>query len=116
MDRPPVPLQAAVTFAPAGQVVLAALRSLDKGAILSINAIHLDQMPSFDYDSLLWQERQIRSVANMTRQDARDYLAITDEIGIRPEFVQFPLSRVQEALDAVRREAVEGSAVLVPGT
>jgi propanol-preferring alcohol dehydrogenase len=66
-DRPPVPLDCAVTFAPSGDVVLAALASLRKGGIVAINAIHLDRIPQFDYDSLLWGERQLRSVANMTR-------------------------------------------------
>ena len=64
----------AVTFAPSGKVVVSALPALHKGGVVAINAIHLDQMPSFDYDKLLWGERQIRSVANMTRQDARDFL------------------------------------------
>jgi propanol-preferring alcohol dehydrogenase len=72
--RPPIPLDRAITFAPAGSVVVHALSCLRKGGIVAINAIHLDQMPAFDYDSLLWGERQIRSVANMTRQDARDFL------------------------------------------
>jgi propanol-preferring alcohol dehydrogenase len=75
-DRPPVELDRAVTFAPSGDVVVAALSSLRKGGIVAINAIHLDRMPEFDYDRLLWGERQIRSVANMTRADARDFLRI----------------------------------------
>ena len=72
-DRPPAPLDAAVTFAPAGRVVLAALRALDRGATVAVNAIHLDRMPAFPYDDLWW-ERGIRSVANFTRQDAREFL------------------------------------------
>ncbi len=75
-DRPPVELDRAVTFAPSGDVVIAALSSLRKGGIVAINAIHLDRMPQFDYDRLLWGERQIRSVANMTRVDAHDFLRI----------------------------------------
>ncbi len=75
-DKPPVELDRAITFAPSGKVVLSALASLRKGGVVAINAIHLDQMPAFDYDKLLWGERQIRSVANMTRQDARDFLNI----------------------------------------
>ena len=75
-ERPPVELDRAVTFAPSGDVVVAALASLRKGGVVAINAIHLDRMPQFDYDQLLWGERQIRSVANMTRQDARDFLAM----------------------------------------
>ena len=75
-ERPPVALDRAVTFAPSGDVVVAALASLRKGGVVAINAIHLDRMPEFDYDRLLWGERQIRSVANMTRVDARDFLAL----------------------------------------
>ena len=76
-DKPPAgsQLDRAITFAPAGKVIVHALSCLRKGGIVAINAIHLDQMPAFDYDTLLWGERQIRSVANMTRQDARDFLA-----------------------------------------
>src|ERR1700732_416728 len=84
-DKPPVELDRAITFAPSGAVVLSALSSLRKGGIVAINAIHLDQMPAFDYETLPWAERQIRSVANMTRQDARDYLALAAEIKIKPQ-------------------------------
>ena len=73
--KPPVELDRAVTFAPSGDVVVAALGSLRKGGVVAINAIHLDRIPQFDYDRLLWGERQIRSVANMTRSDAQDFLA-----------------------------------------
>ena len=113
LDRPPQPLDRAVTFAPSGDVVLAALGSLRKGGVVAINAIHLDRMPQFDYDSLLWGERQIRSVANMTRADARDFVALAHEIGIRPRTTLFPLENVNKALDAVRRDAVDGAAVVV---
>jgi propanol-preferring alcohol dehydrogenase len=113
-DLPPVRLDAAVTFAPVSNVVLAALKSLDKGGIVAINAIHLDQMPAFDYDSLLWEERQIRSVANMTRQDARDYLKIAGEIGITPAVKVYRLDEANEALQAIKSEDVVGSAVIVP--
>ncbi|HJZ97603.1 MAG TPA: zinc-dependent alcohol dehydrogenase family protein [Candidatus Solibacter sp.] len=111
-DRPPVQLDRAVTFAPAGEVVIAALGSLRKGGIVAINAIHLDRIPEFDYDSLLWGERQLRSVANMTRQDARDFVALAVDIGIRPRTRVFPLDRVKDALDAVHNDAVDGAAVL----
>jgi propanol-preferring alcohol dehydrogenase len=114
LDQPPVRLDAAVTFAPVGSVLLAALKSLDKGGIVAINAIHLDQVPSFDYDSLLWLERQIRSVANMTREDARDYLQIATEIGITPSMQTFPLEHANDALEAAKNEDVVGSAVLLP--
>jgi propanol-preferring alcohol dehydrogenase len=112
-ERPPKELDRAITFAPSGDVVVAALGSLRKGGVVAINAIHLDRMPQFDYDRLLWGERQIRSVANMTRQDARDFLDIAARIGMRPKVTTFPLERAAEALDAVRRDAVDGAAVLV---
>ena len=113
LDRPPAPLDCAVTFAPSGDVVVAALSSLRKGGVVAINAIHLDRMPEFDYDTLLWGERQIRSVANMTREDARDFIALAHEIRIRPKTTLFPLAEVNRALDAVRRDAVDGAAVVV---
>jgi alcohol dehydrogenase, propanol-preferring len=113
-ERPPVPLDRALTFAPAGAVVLAALSSLRKGGVVAINAIHLDQMPAFDYDKLLWGERQIRSVANMTRQDARDFLDTASQIGLRPKSTIFVLAQANEALLAVKNDAIDGAAVLVP--
>jgi propanol-preferring alcohol dehydrogenase len=113
-DKPPVELDRAVTFAPSGDVVIAALGSLRKGGVVAINAIHLDRIPQFDYDSLLWGERQIRSVANMTRADARDFLQIASEMGLRPKVTTFPLDRAAEALDAVRRDAIDGAAVILP--
>ena len=114
-DRPPVALDSAVTFAPSGDVVVAALASLRKGGIVAINAIHLDRIPQFDYDSLLWGERQLRSVANMTREDARDFVALAAEIGIRPRTTVFRLDHVNEALAAVNDDAIDGAAVIVPG-
>jgi propanol-preferring alcohol dehydrogenase len=113
-DRPPVELDRAVTFAPSGDVVIAALSSLRKGGVVAINAIHLDRMPQFDYDRLLWGERQLRSVANMTRADATDFLRIAAEIGIRPKVTAFPLDRANEALQAVKNDAIDGAAVVVP--
>jgi propanol-preferring alcohol dehydrogenase len=112
-DRPPEPLDRAVTFAPSGDVVVAALASLRKGGVVAINAIHLDRMPQFDYDTLLWGERQIRSVANMTRQDAKEFLQTAADIGLRPKVTTFRMEQAPEALDAVRRDAVDGAAVLV---
>jgi propanol-preferring alcohol dehydrogenase len=112
-ERPPVQLDRAVTFAPSGQVVIAALSSLRKGGVVAINAIHLDQMPAFDYDSLLWGERQIRSVANMTRADARDFVALATKIGIRPRTTLFPLADVNNALAAIQNDAIDGAAVVV---
>jgi len=113
-DKPPVELDRAVTFAPAGAVVISALSSLRKGGVVAINAIHLDRMPQFDYDRLLWGERQIRSVANMTRADARDFLALAAEIGLKPKVTVYPLDQANEALLAVKNDAIDGAAVIVP--
>ena len=113
-DRPPVELDRAITFAPSGDVVVAALKRLRKGGVVAINAIHLDHMPQFDYDKLLWGERQIRSVANMTRADARDFLRVASEIGLRPRVTVFPLEHANQALQAVKRDAIDGAAVIVP--
>jgi alcohol dehydrogenase, propanol-preferring len=112
-DRPPVPLDRAITFAPSGDVVVAALGALRKGGVVAINAIHLDRIPEIDYDRLLWGERQIRSVANMTRTDARDFLAIAAAIRLRPLITEFPLDRSNEALEALKRGAIDGAAVIV---
>ncbi|HEV2114881.1 MAG TPA: zinc-dependent alcohol dehydrogenase family protein [Terriglobales bacterium] len=112
-EKPPVELDRAVTFAPSGEVVLAALGSLRKGGVVAINAIHLDRMPEFDYDRLLWGERQLRSVANMTRADARDFLRTAAEIGLRPKATPFPLDQANQALIAVKMDAIDGAAVIV---
>ena len=113
-DRPPVELDRAVTFAPSGDVVIAALSSLRKGGVVAINAIHLDRMPQFDYDRLLWGERQIRSVANMTRVNASDFLRIAAEIGIQPQATIFSLEHANEALAAIKSDSLDGAAVIVP--
>lgn len=113
-EKPPVELDRAVTFAPSGAVVIAALASLRKGGVVAINAIHLDKIPAFDYDKLLWGERQIRSVTNMIRQDAREFLEIAAEIGLRPTSTTFPLGKANEALWAVKNDAIDGAAVIVP--
>jgi propanol-preferring alcohol dehydrogenase len=112
-DKPPVPLDCAVTFAPSGDVVIAALASLRKGGVVAINAIHLDRMPQFDYDTLLWGERQLRSVANMTRADARDFLRTAAEIGLKPKVTAFPLAQANEALQAVKSDSIDGAAAIV---
>ena len=96
-DRPPVPLDRAITFAPSGKVVISALASLRKGGVVAINAIHLDQMPAFDYDKLLWGERQIRSVANMNRTDAHDFLQFAERLRIRPNVSVYSLADVNKA-------------------
>lgn len=113
-DKPPVLLDRAITFAPSGDVVVSALASLRKGGVVAINAIHLDRIPQFDYDTLLWGERQLRSVANMTRADARDFLALAAEIGMQPKVTVFSLDQANEALMAVKNDAVDGAAVIVP--
>jgi propanol-preferring alcohol dehydrogenase len=82
--------------------------------VVAINAIHLDSMPTFDYDNLLWGERQIRSVANMTRQDARDFLEIAHRLNIQPRIKVFSLDDANKALLAVKQESEDGSAVIVP--
>src|SRR5580693_3995037 len=97
-ERPPVLLDRAITFAPSGDVVVAALSSLRKGGVVAVNAIHLDRIPEFDYDSLLWGERQIRSVTNSTRADGRDFLDLAAEIDLRPKVTVFPLDQANEAL------------------
>jgi propanol-preferring alcohol dehydrogenase len=114
-EQPPEPVDAAVTFAPSGDVVLGALKSLRKGGIVAVNAIHLDRIPEFDYDSLLWGERQIRSVANMTRKDARDFLTLAARLRIKPQTTAFSLEEANEALGAVKSDAINGAAVVVPG-
>jgi propanol-preferring alcohol dehydrogenase len=113
-DRPPLQLDRAVTFAPSGDVVISALSSLRKGGVVAINAIHLDRMPQFDYDKLLWGERQIRSVTNMTRADARDFLQLSTGIKLTAKVTAFPLIKVNEALAAVKNDAIDGAAVVVP--
>jgi propanol-preferring alcohol dehydrogenase len=113
-EKPPVELDRAVTFAPSGDVVVAALSSLRKGGVVAINAIHLDRIPEFDYDGLLWGDRQLRSVANMTRVDAREFLQIATGIGLRPKVTVFPLDQANEALAAVKSDSIDGAAVIVP--
>jgi propanol-preferring alcohol dehydrogenase len=110
-ETPPVPLDAAVTFAPAGSVVIHALKALDRGATVAINAIHLDGVPAFSYDAL-WLERGIRSVANFTRADAREFLDLAARIPIRPSFDTYALTDANRALANLRAGAVDGAAVL----
>ena len=107
-------LDRAVTFAPSGDVVVGALASLRKGGVVAINAIHLDRIPEFDYDRLLWGERQIRSVANMTRADARDFLELAAKIQMKPRVMTFTLDDANEALAAIKGDSVNGAAVIVP--
>ena len=109
---PTPPLDAAVTFAPSGDVVLAALRSLDRGGTLAINAIHLDRIPEFPYE-WLWWERTIRSVANFTRDDARRFLELAASIGIHTAIQTFPLAEGNDALRRLANGELDGTAVLV---
>lgn len=105
-------MHAAVTFAPAGEVVVAALKKLERGGTLAINAIHLDGgIPSFSYDDL-WLERTIRSVANFTREDAHEFLALAEEAKIRPDARIYELRDVNRALADVKSGRVHGTAVL----
>jgi len=110
--KPPVELDRAITFAPSGKVVVSALAALRKGGVVAINAIHLDQMSAFDYDRLLWGERQLRSVTNMTREDAGDFLTLARDINLRPAAQTFSLDDANAALEAVKHETGEGSAVI----
>ncbi len=110
-DTPPSPLDAAVTFAPAGEVVVAALRAVDRGGTVAVNAIHLDRIPEFPYE-LLWWERSIRSVANFTRRDAREFLALAAEIPIRTETEVYSLDAANQALADLAAGRVSGAAVL----
>jgi len=114
LDKPPVELDRAITFAPSGDVVVAALASLRKGGVVAINAIHLDRIPEFNYDRLLWGERQLRSVTNMTRADAKDFLQIAAAISLRPKITVFSLDQANEALAALKRDSVDGAAVITP--
>jgi propanol-preferring alcohol dehydrogenase len=111
-DRPPQPLDRAITFAPTGAVVVAALGALRKGGVVAINAIHLDCIPRFDYDSLLWGEREIRSVTNMTRADAHDFLELAAQLEIKPAIEAFALEGVNDALRALNDGALDASAVV----
>jgi propanol-preferring alcohol dehydrogenase len=110
-ERPPVPLDAAITFAPAGDVVVAALRAVDRGGTVAINAIHLDRIPEFGYD-LLWLERSLRSVANVTRADVAEFLALAASIPVRTEFEVFALDEANLALHRLAQGDIAGSAVL----
>ena len=112
-DPPPAPLDAAVTFAPAGSVVVAALRALGRGGTVAINAIHLDGVPAFPYEDLWW-ERGLRSVANFTRDDVRAFLALAATIPIRTATEVFPLDAGTDALRHLAAGSLEATAVLVP--
>ena len=115
LAAPPEKLDAAIVFAPAGEIVPAALAALRKGGSLVLGGIHMSPIPSFDYD-LLYQERVMRSVANNTREDGRDFLRIAAEIPIRTRVQLFPLREANRALNALKNDAIPGAAVLQVGT
>ena len=110
---PPQPLDAAITFAPVGSVVIDALRAVDRGGTVVINAIHLDGIPAFDY-GLLWHERSIKSVANVTRRDAVELLELAKLIPLVTHHQQYPLDDANRALADLAAGEVSGAAVLVP--
>ena len=109
--EPPAKLDAAIVFAPAGEIVPAALKALRKGGVLVLGGIHMSPIPSFSYD-LLYQERMIRSVANNTRQDGEDFLRVAAKIPIRTHTQLYPLREANRALNALKNDAIEGAAVL----
>jgi len=110
-EMPPEKLDAAIIFAPVGALVPAALRACAKGGVVVCGGIHMSDIPSFAYD-ILWEERTLRSVANLTREDAREFFAIAPRVPIKAETVVFPLEGANEALDGVRSGSLEGAAVL----
>ena len=109
--EPPVKLDAAIVFAPAGEIVPAALKALHKGGSLVLGGIHMSPIPSIDYD-LLYQERVIRSVANNTRQDGQDFLRVAAEIPVRTHVRIYPLQEANQALNALKNDAIPGAGVL----
>jgi alcohol dehydrogenase, propanol-preferring len=112
-ELPPVALDAAIIFAPVGNLVPIALRAVRKGGIVVCGGIHMSDIPSFPYE-LLWGERQICSVANLTRQDAADFMAIAPKVPVRVHFESFPLTEANDALNRLRTGQLQGAAVLVP--
>jgi propanol-preferring alcohol dehydrogenase len=111
-ERPPEPLDAAICFAPAGEVVPAALEALDRGGTLAVAGIHLSDIPVLDYQRHLFQERQVRSVTANTRQDGVDFLDVAARIGIRPTTTPYSLDEADRALDDLAADRVDGAAVL----
>ncbi|MGZ6728516.1 MAG: zinc-binding dehydrogenase, partial [Gaiellaceae bacterium] len=110
-ELPPEPLDAAIVFAPVGALVPAALRALDRGGAVVCAGIHMSDIPSFPYE-LLWEERSIRSVANLTRQDGEELLALAPQVPVRTHVEPFPLAEANEALERLRSGAIVGAAVL----
>ncbi|MFE2510518.1 zinc-binding alcohol dehydrogenase family protein [Streptomyces naganishii] len=112
-DPPPEPLDGAIMFAPAGDLVPVALRALDRGGVLSVAGIHLSDIPPLHYESDLFYEKELRSVTSNTREDARDFLAVAARHGVRATTHTYPLSRAPEALRDLKAGRFDGAAVLV---
>jgi len=110
---PPAPLDAAIIFAPVGTLVPAALRALAKGGTVVCAGIHMSEIPAFPYE-ILWGERRIVSVANLTRRDGEEFLRLAPQVPVRTAVEPFPLARANEALARVREGRINGAAVLVP--
>jgi propanol-preferring alcohol dehydrogenase len=110
-EAPPQELDAAIIFAPAGELVPLALRSVRKGGVVVCAGIHMSDIPSFPYD-ILWGEREVRSVANLTREDGEAFLRIAPEVPVRSEVTVYPLERANEALDDLRAGRLTGAAVV----
>ncbi|WP_306534145.1 zinc-dependent alcohol dehydrogenase family protein [Geobacter sp.] len=113
-ERPPEELDAAIIFAPAGELVPAALRAVGKGGVVVCGGIHMSDIPPFPYD-ILWGERSIKSVANLTRRDGEEFLALAPRVPVRTEVQPYPLEAANGALDDLRRGAIRGAGVLVVG-
>src|SRR5512138_683315 len=113
-ETPPEPLDAAILFAPVGALVPAALRAVAPGGTVVCAGIHMSDIPSFPY-ALLWEERVVRSVANLTRADGDAFLELAPRVPVRCEITPFPLADANEALDRLRSGRLEGAAVLLPG-
>ena len=108
---PPEPLHAAIIFAPVGDLVPKALRAVEPGGSVVSAGIHMSDIPSFPYE-ILWGERIVRSVANLTRRDGEEFLRIAPEVPVRTRITEYPLERANKALDDLRSGALEGAAVL----
>jgi propanol-preferring alcohol dehydrogenase len=112
-ELPPEPLDVALIFAPVGALVPAALKAVVKGGTVVCAGIHMSDIPSFPY-RILWEERVVRSVANLTRKDALEFLPLAPKVPVRTHVTRFDLSAANEALDSLRHARFRGAAVLVP--
>jgi propanol-preferring alcohol dehydrogenase len=112
-ERPPEELDAAIIFAPVGSLIPAALQAVRKGGVVVAGGIHMSDIPSFPY-RILWGERVVRSVANLTRRDAEEFLTLAPEVPVRTETERFALAEANEALERLRSGRLRGAAVLVP--